>query len=319
MLVLIPLSKNIAQEKYAQTGMQFLSVISDARAAGLGGMVTSRELNSSALFFNPATMGFSENMFDVTFSINKWIADISHNNVSISFRPGDGDWGVFGLSLQLVDYGDFQSTIVSSNEQGYEDLGVFSPTALAAGFGYSRMLSDQFSVGGQIKIIRQDLGESIIPVTDSTTTDSENKLTQPAFDFGTLYKTGFGSLAFGFSVRNFSTEAKHAREGFELPLTFSFGISMDLTDLMKSLKENHALMVSVEAVDTRSLDPQLGVGMEYSFIDKFFLRGGYISGNNDYDMSFGTGFSMIGFAIDYSYTPFEILGNVSRITASFSY
>ena len=318
-IVHIPISNAIGQEKLAQTGMQFLSVISDAKAAGLGGMVTSRDLNSSALFFNPAAMGFSENMFDVSFSINKWIADINHNNVSISFRPVDGEWGVFGLSLQIVDYGDVQHTIVAINEKGYEDLGVISPTALAAGFGYSKMLSQQFSVGGQIKYVRQYLGESIIPVTDSTNTDVDNKLAQLAFDFGTLYKTGFGSLAFGFSVRNFSSEAKYVQEGFELPLTFAFGVSLDLTDFEKSFKDNHALIVSLETVDARSFVPQIGVGLEYSFINKFFLRGGYISGNDEYGMSFGIGVSMMGATVDYSYTPFEIFGNLSRITARLSY
>jgi len=318
-IVLFPISKTMGQEKLAQTGMQFLSVVSEARASGLAGMVTSRELHSSALFFNPAAMGFSENMFDVSFSINKWIADISHNNASLSFRPGKGNWGVFGLSLQLVDYGDIQKTIVAINDKGYEDLGVVSPTALAAGFGYSKMLSQQFSVGGQIKYVGQYLGESIIPVTDSTTTDVKNNLTLLAYDFGTLYKTGFGSLAFGFSVRNFSSEAKYAQEGFELPLTFSFGAAIDLTDLKKSLKENHALILSVETVDARSFAPQMGIGLEYSFIKKFFLRGGYISGNEEYGLSFGTGVSLMGIKVDYSYTPMEIFGNVSRITAGLSY
>ncbi len=318
-IILNPISNAMGQEKLAQTGMQFLSVVSDARAAGMAGMVTSRELNSSALFFNPATMGFSENMLDVSFSLNKWIADIRNNNMSLSFRPGEGDWGVYGLSLQLVDYGDIQKTIVASNDKGYEDIGVVSPTALAAGFGYSKMLSQNFSIGGQIKFVGQYLGDSMIPVTDSTTTDVENKLTLLAYDFGTLYKTGFGSLVFGFSVRNFSSEAKYVQEGFELPLTFSFGVSMDLTDFKESLKESHALIVSAETVDARSFAPQMGFGVEYSFVNKFFLRGGYISGNNEYGLSFGTGISLMGFKVDYSYTPLEIFENISRITASFSY
>jgi hypothetical protein len=318
-ILIFPNSITFGQEKLAQTGMQFLSVISDARAASLGGMVTSRELNSNALFFNPATMGFSENMLNVSFSINKWIADINHNNASISFRPGNGNWGVFGASVQVVDYGDVQKTIVASNEKGYEDLDVFSPTAYAAGLGYSKMISQQFSVGGQIKYIAQNLGASIIPTNDTTNANVDNDLSLLAYDFGTLYKTGFGSTAFGFSVRNFSSEAKYAQEGFELPLTFSFGVSMDLTDLKQSLKEHHALNLSVEVVDARSFVSQMGFGLEYSFIDKLFLRGGYISGNDQYGLSFGTGFSIVGFTIDYSYTPLEIFGNVSRITASLSY
>ena len=67
-------SRLFAQEKLGQTGMQFLSVISDAKASAMAGAVTSVETNSSALFFNPATMGFNEDFVSASFSQNKWIA-----------------------------------------------------------------------------------------------------------------------------------------------------------------------------------------------------------------------------------------------------
>ena len=41
-------------QKLAQTGYQFLTVVSDARAAAMGNAVNSLALESSSLFFNPA-------------------------------------------------------------------------------------------------------------------------------------------------------------------------------------------------------------------------------------------------------------------------
>jgi len=123
LILIVFTTNNIAQEKLAQTGMQFLSVISDGRAAALGGSVNSRELQSSALFFNPATMGFDTSFVNASFSRNEWIADITNNNFSLSVNPADGDFGIFGASLQLIDYGKIEGTIVSSNEQGYIDMG----------------------------------------------------------------------------------------------------------------------------------------------------------------------------------------------------
>ncbi|HDQ44820.1 MAG TPA: DUF3308 domain-containing protein, partial [bacterium] len=41
-------------QKLAQTGFQFLSVVSDARGSAMAEALTSLETGSSALFFNPA-------------------------------------------------------------------------------------------------------------------------------------------------------------------------------------------------------------------------------------------------------------------------
>ena len=330
LIILIPFSKkNIAQEKVGQTGMQFLSVVSNSQAAALGTAVSARELRSNSLFFNPATMGFDSSLFDLSFSINQWIADINHNNASISFRPFDGDYGVFGLSLILVDYGIIEGTVWANNEQGYEDIGNISPTAFSIGLGYSKQLSEVFSVGGQIKYVKQSLGKSQIPgdvdpitLELLSTKETENDLSLVVFDFGTLFKTGFNSLQFGMSVRNFSQEVKYVSESFETPLTFTFGLAIDLMDYSELLDIDnsvHSLWISGDVIDTRSKDPQLAIGLEYGLLDKFFLRGGYLSNVDEANFNFGVGISYAGLSFDYSYTPYGIFGNIQRLTTSFSY
>jgi hypothetical protein len=309
---------SVAQEKLAQTGLQFLSVVSDAKTSGMANSITSIEMQSSALFFNPATMGFDTSYVNASFSLNKWIADISHQNYSVSINPGDGQWGIFGLSLQLVDYGDILGTVVADNELGYEDIGNISTSSFALGFGYAKMLSDRFSIGGQVKWVRQSLGESIIPATDSTTQTAENEVSLLAFDFGTLFKTGFKSLAFGMSVRNFSAKAKYAQAGLHLPLTFSLGVSMDVLDFTDINKDNHSLMVSIDAHDARSHAAQMAFGLNYSFLNRFSVRSGYITNGDENDFSFGIGVSVVGFTFDYSLTPFGVFGNIQRISARFS-
>ncbi len=87
-------------EKLAQSGLEFLSVVSDARAAALGQAVTSLDLASGSLFFNPAGMAHTNTLVDVSASHNQWIADINHNTISLALRPWDGDYGVFGARLQ---------------------------------------------------------------------------------------------------------------------------------------------------------------------------------------------------------------------------
>lgn len=306
------------REKLAQTGFQFLSVISDARAAALAGTMTGLEGSSSALFFNPATMGFAAKFFDVSFSRNQWIADINHNAFSFSLRPAGGDYGAFGVTVQAVDYGDVLGTVVANTDKGYEDIGNISPSAFAAGLGYAKMLSDRFAVGGQVKWTQQSLGSSRIPVSEGTTATVKNEEKLLAFDFGTYYKTGLKSLAFGFSVRNFSKEIKYAQESFQLPLVFSLGISMNLMDLTSFNNKNHAVLLSIQSTKERSHVEQVGFGLEYTFMDRFTLRGGYLTSNDEDNVAFGFGVSSFGLQVDYAYTPFGVFDNVQRVSVRFS-
>jgi hypothetical protein len=324
------LSNGTAQnyEKLAQSGLQFLSVVSDARAAAMAEAMTSLRIGSSALFFNPAGMAGTPSFIDATASINQWIADIRHNTFSLAINPFNGDYGTIGFSLQYVDYGDFYGTRVSTaSPQGYDDIGIFSLNALAAGVGYAKQLTDRFSVGGQVRWVRQDLGESLVAVnigTDTSGTRSadkttvSNKLSPVVFDFGTQFRTGIESLVFGMSVRNFSTEYKYAEEGFQAPLVFTLGISMNVMDLTGELPLDQSLYLSIDASHHRDHPEQVKVGLEYKLMNTLSLRGGYVSNNDESKFSFGAGVSKYGFAFDYAYTPFGVFDKVQRVTARFS-
>jgi len=312
-----------AQQKLAQSGFQFLSVVSDARAAALGQATTSLRLGSSSLFFNPAGMADMETLVDVSGSTNKWIADITHTTLSAAVSPSSGTYGVFGFSVQYVNYGDFYGTVVNpASPQGYDDTGIFRLYALAVGFGYAKRLTEQFSIGGQVKYVHQDLGTSVIPVVSGTDTSSQNtsnKLSPLAFDFGTQFKTGIKSLVFGMSVRNFSKEVKYAQEGTQTPLAFTLGISMNVMDFVGTLPFKQSLLVSIDASHYIDHPEQVKLGLEYQILDVLSLRGGYASSTDETNgFSFGVGASKYGFTIDYAYTPYGIFNNVQRLTARFA-
>ncbi len=309
-------------QKLAQTGFQFLSVVSDARAAAMGEAMTSLQVGSSALFFNPAGMSDMTNTLDITCSTNKWIADIRHTTFSAAYKPANGQYGVIGLSAQIVNYGDFYGTRVNKlDPKGYDDTGIFTLTSFAFGLGYAKQLTEHFSVGGQIRWVRQDLGESQIAVitTDTTQATVKNKMNPFVFDFGTQFRTGIESLVFGMSIRNFSKEVKYAEEGFQAPLVFTLGISMDVMDLFKNLPFEQSLMVAVDASHYRDHAEQIKVGLDYKVMNTISVRGGYIANNDESGLSFGVGVSKFGFSFDYAYTPFGVFDNVQRFTARFTF
>jgi len=306
-----------AEEKQAQTGMQFLSVSTDGRGSALAGSMTARSAGSLGLIYNPATMAVTDKSVDLTASQNTFIADITHNALTFSYRPGMGQFGVIGVSVMQVNYGEFQGTAVAANDQGYVDTEVFNPTALALGVGYARSLTDKFSVGGQIKYVGQNLGKSIVPFEDEYQSKT-NAIASFAFDFGTIYRTGFKSLDFGMSVRNFSQEIKYEDEGFQMPLTFTMGLGMNVLDLL-DMDPAHKLNVTVDAVHYRSHREQINLGFEYALMNMFYGRLGYSSSNDLNDITYGVGISQFGLSFDYAMTPYGVFGNVQRITLAYNF
>lgn len=316
-----------AEPKLAQTGFQFLSVPTNARVAALGRAFTAMYGGSMSIVYNPSVMAFNPARFDLSLSQNNWIADIKHVAGSFSYRPARGRWGTFGVSLMSVDYGEFLGTIVDpSSESGYQETGNFSPSAFAVGLAYANALSDRFSFGVHVKYASQDLGSA--PVSDSqsgtgfrTKNYSEGVI---AFDFGTIYRTGFKSLAFAMSVQNFSQEVRFESEGFQLPLVFNIGISMDMMDAISPDNEKHAFIVAIDANHPRAASEQIMIGGEYIFLNALALRAGYHHNVDERDISFGAGLQLEygdrggRIALDYAYTPFGIFDNVQQFTFTFS-
>jgi hypothetical protein len=319
-----------ADAKLAQTGFQFLSVPVDARSAAMGEAMTTVPGYSLSMFHNPATMALMTSFSDFSFNQSEWIYDIKYTSGSVALNPFNGLYGTLGFSVLSVNYGDFIGTMVDpKSDKGYIDTGIFSPTAFSFGVAYAKSLSDRFAVGGHFKYVNQELGNSTLPVGDvkdgvaESTKDVSNKVGVWAIDFGTVYQTGFKSLAFGMTVRNFSQEAKFQTEGFQLPLTFTIGLSMNVFDFISGMSDMHKMVVSVDALHPRAYAERLNIGGEYVFMDMLALRAGYLYNYDERDFTVGFGvqkfFQTRGFAIDYAYTPFGIFDNVTRMSVRLAF
>ena len=308
------------QEKLAQTGMKFLSVSVDPRAAAMANAVTALQSSSVAMFYNPAGMARQGSLVSAGFGQTQWIADIDHNAASIGIAPRNGTYGVLGLSIKSVNYGEFLGTVRADNDRGYENIDTYSPTAFAVGLGYARALTDRFSVGGTAKYVRQSLGSSPIRRENEGFSRKERTLSSSAFDLGILYRTGFRSLNFAMSVRNFSQESAYVQESFELPLTFRVGVAMDLIDLTAMDGNMHSLLFSVDARRPRDYSEQLRGGLEYLFMNTFALRAGYTHPTDEQGISLGVGLHQgignIQAGFDYAYTQFGTFGSVNRFALS---
>ena len=323
---LLMAQSGFAQEnkKLAQAGLKFLSVSLDPRSSALGDAVTSLSSNSISQLYNPASMSGMNGMTDFAFGTTRWIADINYIYGTVGLNLFDGDYGVFGLSLVAVDYGEFLGTVVASNDDGYLDVGTFKPTAMSIGLGYAKSLSEKFAIGGNIKYVRQSLGTAVTGINETGDQIVEsNSVDAMAFDFGIIYHTGFKSLDFGMSVRNFSTELRYDEDCVQLPVTFKIGVSMNMLDIWEVDKQMHSFLLTVDASHPRDYPEQISVGGEYTFMNTFSLRGGFTSPTDEQEFSAGVGFKQqladVKFAVDYSYTPFGIFNDVHRVSINIGY
>ena len=315
---------NPDRDKLAQTGMKFLSVPLDPRAAAMSDAMTGVEGGAVMLFSNPAGMARLEGAMDASLGQVQWIADIGYNFGSIAFKPLGEAFGVVGISLLAVDYGELQETIRAENDQGFVDLGTFSPSAWSVGLGYARAVTDRFSVGGQVKYVSQDLGESPIGGTVDALERGSFQQGVMAYDFGVLYRTGYRKLNIAFSARNYASEIAFREDGdtSQLPLTLRMGVSMDVLNSTSGSAGMHSLILSADAEHPRDFAEQIKIGGEYTFLNTFSLRAGYTFPTDEQGVSLGAGIrqelSGVGFGADYAYTSFGIFSNVHRIALRFS-
>jgi hypothetical protein len=321
-LILITPLQSFALKKLGQTGLKFLDVGVGARPAAMAEAYTVISDDANAIFHNPAGIAQMEcKTFDMTVSRTQWFADISYNAIGIAVNGGV--WGNFGLSvIPAPDYGEIFGTVVSDNEQGFEETGAVEVSAYAFGLAYGRKFTDKFMIGAHVKYAYQHLGQNPMmyrdPITDSTWIGTQvNELSTLAYDLGTIFYPGFKSFRFGMSIRNFSAAVVYEEYGFQLPLTFKIGIGMDILDLFGE-HPGQSLLVAIDAVHPRDYTERILLGGEYS-IGLLKLRAGYKFNYSEEGLCAGVGIYTKGVKLDYAYNAFGAFDLVNRVTLGVSF
>jgi long-subunit fatty acid transport protein len=314
---LIPLQA-AGLKKVAQSGMQWLSIPIGARAAAMGGAYTAVANDASSIFWNPAGVALTKggNFF---LSQTKWIADINVNAGAVSYDAGS--YGFFSVSFAAVDWGVFHGTRRADTDAGFEETGDFSPEDWAAGVGYARRVTDRFAIGGHLRYLHENLGSNL-EGTMGAGTEYTAKMNLLAFDFGTIYYTGLKDLRLAMSLQNFSQEKEYRVDHFPLPLTFKFGLAMDMTSFLAE-ESPHSITLSVDAIHPRDYTERLNFGLEYGFRDMFYLRGGYKTNYDEENLTAGAGFNYktgdLALGLDYGYLQFEHFDAVQMFTVNFQF
>lgn len=141
------------------TGVTSLSIAPDARGASMGdiGAATDPDVNSQ--YWNASKYAFAYSTAGVSVSYTPWLRklvnDIALLNVAGYWKFGSEDNQAVSASLRYFTLGE----ITSNDEQG-NTLSTVNPYEMAFDIGYSRKLSEKFSMGVVLRYIYSNLGFS---------------------------------------------------------------------------------------------------------------------------------------------------------------
>ncbi len=265
-----------AQDKVGTTAAPFLGIGVGARALAMGGAQVAQVRGPSALHWNPsAVTAMTAN--GAEFSNSEWFVDSRHQHAALVFNAGG--LGHFGVTVTALDYGDELVTTVENPDGTGEQWDALD---LAVGVSYARALTDRFSVGGTVKLVRQQIW---------------NESAQgAALDLGVTYDTRFQGIRIGMAMTNFGTDMRLAGPDLRQAIDIEPGEAGNNDRLGANLEVDEWPMplvfrVGVSAVPFRTAEQRVTVsadgsapsdasqsasfGAEYAWSDILFVRGGW--------------------------------------------
>lgn len=300
------------------SGAQFLKLDVDARVVGMGGANAAVTRGAMALYYNPAGIANMDKR-SLAFSYTDWIADIKYNY--LAYETPISGFGNIGVHVAILTMNDMEMTTTLQPEGTGE---MFGANSWVAGISSAHQLTNRFSFGVTAKYIREKISEL-----------SSDAI---AFDFGTLYYTGYKSLRIAMSTRNFGTDAKFdgtelettfdqdnnpntapvlirlKTESHPLPLSFRLGVAYDF-----EFNEQSKLLAALDGYNTRDRGQQASLGLEYSWRDRLALRAGYkvradeetvaVGGGYDFEIP---GFGSLG--VNYAWADLGRLESAHRFS-----
>jgi hypothetical protein len=308
--------------KVGTTAAPFLKIEAGARAVAMGGNFVALADDPTALYWNPAGITQLQRT-SISGTHSEWFADIKHDYVSL-ITPLSSSSAV-GIDFIYLSSGNIEQTTIEEQE-GNGIL--YQVTDLAFGITYARKLTDRFSVAVKAKYIQQKI--------------FREESSSIAFDFGTLFDTGFKGLRIGMNFANFgrsmqmdgsdlsvlqenpytgeTVETRLETESWPLPIIFRVGIALDILSDIDGIvrNSNNRFTITVDGNHPNDNRETIGAGLEYVWKELLALRMGYKHNHDSQDLSFGGGLNFVlggwNASLDYAYAKMGILEAVQRFS-----
>ncbi len=264
------------------------------RAAAMGSAFVGLADDATALFSNPAGLGYL-NRWQLMADSNFWLVD-THQETILLGIPGPSQWGNFAVAFSYLDYGTFE---------GRDNAGSLAPNYSA------NRVNARVSWG--LKILEEvSLG---LGIQSSQTSLADNSYTALAGDIGFLAKP-FENFKAGFSYDNLGVNSQSGA----VEDAFNLGASYEV-----NLGKGNQLITALGGTVEPSAVSYLQAGVEYGLEKLFFLRAGYQLPLSDTGipgltgLTAGLGLNLSSFSFDYAYLPYGDLGSSHRVSVGYNF
>jgi len=247
-----------AQERVITTGVPFLLIAADARAAGLGDQGVATSADAFSQQWNPAKYAFSTEKQGFTTSYTPYLTalvnDISLGQVNYFNRYNERS--AFAVSLRYFSLGE-----IELRDNAYDPANVVKPNEFSLDGSYALKLSDKFSMSVAGRFISSSL--KIDSNNDRTAATSFAfdvagffQSEQTAFnDFDGRYRIGFNFQNLGPKI-NYDANVSDINANFlpsQMKLGGSFDFIFDDYNKITTSLEFSKLLVPTPQVDSSNL------------------------------------------------------------------
>lgn len=278
------------------TSAEFLLIPKDAHASAMAGAVSSVADDSTAIFYNPAGIGFLKEK-NVTLSHIEWLEDINFESISYSM-PVKNKFAL-GVGFEYLGIGDIQG-----QESMNSPINKFNSYDLSSILGLSYLFNKDISVGGAVRYVEEKI--------------DDEKSEAFSFDIGTIYRKKINShknFSLGVTVQNIALKKlQFIAQKEELPTKLVLGGSY------KPLGET--LLLSTDLVMIKSSKPAANFGCEVLIYDILKVRSGYKfdpAFESSSRLTLGLGIVFSSLSVDYAYLPFGSLTDTHIFSINYKF
>jgi hypothetical protein len=220
------LTPNSQDSRVITTGVPFLLIASDARAAGMGDMGVATSADAHAQQWNPSKYAFSEAKSGMAVSytpyLSKLVNDIFLGNLTYFNRLNERS--AFAVSLKYFSLGEIELRADEFSEALIE-----KPNELTFDASYSLRLSDQFSMAVALRYLRSDLKIQAVDANAKAASSFGVDIAGYYQSEEEAYSDFNGRWRGGFAIQNLGPKMKYDDAGTEnfLPTNLRLGGGFD--------------------------------------------------------------------------------------------
>jgi len=270
------------------TGLAFLKIDTDARAAAMAGAYTALSNDAAATYWNPAGLARAENP-TVAGMYNDMFAGITHSFIAVQFVTGE-----HAMALSF-NYQNVPGIEIRDETPSEQPAGIVDAFSLATAFSYATTY-DEWFVGGSLKYIFEKLYLVSAPGW--------------AIDLGILKKNLFAGFDFGMVIQNLGKMSDLDQQATELPFMINSGLAYKIPSFFD---DNLQIATDLQWIKDEKVYAKFG--LQYHLSENFVLRTGMKNGNDQLLWTGGFGINYNSFHLDYAYAPLEYyLGTSNRFS-----